>query len=314
VTSTQGIAILLVTLPALALILYPLWRRRAAGDGQFAAPAASDRRSELEEEKAAVDRALRELEVDHEVGSVTEADYRASREQYAAHAARILGALDALPPAPAEAAPRGGSSAGAGVAGRRRVLHAIALVAGVSLLLGAGVMVGILTGRSRPLEPAVPQPSRSAPGERGIAPAKAAPAPSGELAARATPPNTEALAGMLESARQHLDQGRYKEAMAGYQAVLRQDAGNVEALTRIGLILAIGGHADSALESFDRIITSNPDYPLAYFYRGQVFFRAKKDYAGAIRDWERYLVLVPTGKDHDNVAALLKEARARQRP
>jgi cytochrome c-type biogenesis protein CcmH/NrfG len=307
VTPAQFIVILLVTLPALALILYPLWRRRAAGDGQSGSPAASDRRSELEEEKASVYRALREIELDHEVGYVTEEDYRASRERYEARAAQIVSALDELPPSPVDT--------GAGVAGRRHPRSLIVLAAGVSLLLGVGVVAGILASRPRTPEPARPRVSLPGPGERGSAPAPKVPlVPSEEPVARGEPPKREALAGMLEAARQHLNQGRYKEAMAGYQAVLQQEAGNVDALTHIGFILAVGGHADSALESFDKIVKSNPDYPLVYFYRGQVLYRAKQDYAGAIRDWERFLTLVPTGKEHDNVAAFIKEARARQRP
>jgi tetratricopeptide (TPR) repeat protein len=312
VRPAQFIAILLVTLPALALILYPLWRRRAAGDGQSRAPAATDRRSELEEEKATVYRALRELELDHEVGYLTEEDYCASRERYEERAARIVSALDELPPAPVEAGPRVASPMGAGLAGRLRARYPVALVVGVLLLLGVGVMVGVLAGRSRIPKLATPRAGLPVPGEPGSAPSKVRPAPSVEPVTRGEPSSREALAGMLESSSQHLNQGRYKEAMAGYQAVLQQDPANMDALTHIGLILAIGGHADSALESFDKIIASNPDYPLVYFYRGQVLFRAKQDYAGAIRDWERFLALVPTGKEHDNVAAFLKEARARQ--
>lgn len=312
-TSGQLIAILLVTLPALVLILYPLWRRRDASNAPSAV-AAADRTSELQEEKATVYRALAELELDHEVGYVTEEDYRASRERHEARAAQIVSALDELARAPVEAGPGAGSRPGGDVAGRRRAHYPIAVVAGVLLLLGVGVVLGILTGRSRTLEPATPQASIPRPGGRGTALTKPLLAPSGEPAPREAPLSREALAELLETARQHLNQGRYKEAMAGYQAVLRQEAGNIDALTHIGLILAIGGHADSALESFDKIIKSNPDYPLVYFYRGQVLYRAKQDYAGAIRDWERYLALVPTGKEHDNVAAFLKEARARQRP
>jgi predicted Zn-dependent protease len=200
------------------------------------------------------------------------------------------------------------------IAGRRRPRYTVALVAGVALLLGVGVAAALLVGRSRTPPPATSRASRPGPEKRARAPATVPLAPSAPSVTAAAPPGKDALAGMLESARQDLNQGRYKEALAGYQALLRQAAGDVDALPHVGLILAIGRHADSALERFDRIIESNPDHPLAFFYRGQVLYRAKQDYAGAIRDWERYLVLVPSGKEHDNVAAFLKEARARQNP
>ncbi len=309
-TSAQLIAILLITLPALALILYPLWRRRAAGHDAVGAAVTADRTSELQEEKATVYRALKELEFDHEAGYVSDEDYRVSRERYEGRAAEIVHALDELPSGPLEARPPAASSPGTGVNSRRPVRFTVALAAGVALLLAVGVAAGLLVGRSRTAQPARLPPA----GGRASTPATVQQAPSAEPSARGEPPSREALAGMLEAASHHLNQGRYKEAMAGYQAVLRQEPGNVDALTHIGLILAIGGHADSALETFDKIIKSNPDYPLVYFYRGQVLYRAKQDYAGAIRNWERYLVLVPTGKEHDNVAAFIKEARARQRP
>jgi tetratricopeptide (TPR) repeat protein len=312
VTSGQLIVILLITLPALALALLPLWRRRT-GPGA-AAPVAVDRRHELLEEKAAVYRTLKELAFDHESGYVSDDDYHASRERHEARAAEIVHALDALPEAPGEARSSAPPSTGPGEAGRRPARMTIALAGGVVLLLAAGVAAGLLASRSRAPGPArarVPLPAVS---EREDVPPTAPPAPvAADPSPRAAPPSKRELAVMLQAANQQLNQGRYKEALAGYQAVLREEPGNVDALTRVGLLLAIGGHPDSALERFDQIITAHPDHALAYFYRGQVLFRARQDYAGAIRDWERYLELVPSGSEHDTVAGFLQEARNRQR-
>ena len=77
---------------------------------------------------------------------------------------------------------------------------------------------------------------------------------------------------MLQAARQSLFEGRYAEAIAAYQAVLKRDAKNVDALTHLGLIVAIGGHADTALETIDKALAIDPKYPPAYLYRGQVLF------------------------------------------
>jgi hypothetical protein len=52
----------------------------------------------------------------------------------------------------------------------------------------------------------------------------------------------------------------------------------------------------------------------ALFYRGQVLYRAKRDVAGAIRDWERFLELVPRGEERERIVALLGEARQGQPP
>ena len=101
---------------------------------------------------------------------------------------------------------------------------------------------------------------------------------------------------MLNAARQSLFDGNYSQAIAAYQAVLKRDAKNVDAMTHLGLIVAIGGHADAALETFDKALAIDPKYPPAYLYRGQVLFEQKQDYAGAVKAWESFLKLVPNGR------------------
>jgi tetratricopeptide (TPR) repeat protein len=138
--------------------------------------------------------------------------------------------------------------------------------------------------------------------------------PGGERAPAAAEPGRpippEMLAGMLQAARQSLHAGRYSEAIAAYQAVLKRDPRNVDALTHLGYIVALGGHGDAALETLDRALAVDPDYPLARYYRGQVLYEAKRDTAGAIKEWERFLVLVPSGPEHEQVKSLIRDARA----
>jgi tetratricopeptide (TPR) repeat protein len=119
------------------------------------------------------------------------------------------------------------------------------------------------------------------------------------------------LQGMLQAARTSLFEGRYGEAIAAYQAVLKRDPKNVDALTHLGFIVALGGHADAALETLDRALALDPDYPAALLYRGQVLYELKQDYAAAATSWEKFVALVPRGQDHDRVAALVLEARRR---
>src|SRR2546430_15265794 len=70
-------------------------------------------------------------------------------------------------------------------------------------------------------------------------------------------------------------------------AVLKRDPKNVDALTHLGLIVAIGGHADTALETLERALAIDPEYPPALLYRGQVLYESKNDTAGAISSWEK---------------------------
>jgi cytochrome c-type biogenesis protein CcmH/NrfG len=49
---------------------------------------------------------------------------------------------------------------------------------------------------------------------------------------------------------------RYQEAIAAYQAVLKRDPRNVDAMTHLALIVAMGGHADAALETLRSMAVS----------------------------------------------------------
>ena len=87
---------------------------------------------------------------------------------------------------------------------------------------------------------------------------------------------------MLQAARASLVAGRYGEAIAAYQAVLKRDPKNVDAMTHLGLIVAIGGGSTPTARSRRSTARwrSIPNYPPALLYRGQVLYEVKKDVAG----------------------------------
>jgi len=306
-TAAQWIAIAAIGLPALAIVLWPLLRGRAGREAAEAA-APPDRRLELAEEKASTYRALKELTFDHEAGSLSDDDFQGLRDRYEARAADLLSKLDALggtpPPRPAtarlEGAPRSWTRSPAAIA-----VGGMALL-GLGIALGAGVSRyttpdesatpgGLMPG------PALPDPGPLMPGAPGT----------GAAAGRTIPP--EIMARMLAAARQSLMEGRYQEAIAAYQAVLARDSKNVDAMTHLGLIVAMGGHADAALETFDKALKIDPKYPPALLYKGQVLYEVKRDYAGAIKAWERFVTLTPSGEDRQRVAVLIEEARGKSK-
>jgi tetratricopeptide (TPR) repeat protein len=305
-SAAQIVAILVLAAPVGALVLWPLLRVRDAAAIPVR-PAGDEKRLELGEERTAVYRALRELDFDHEAGHLAEDDYRALRATYEARAAAALRALDALgapaaPPSPPGASERAPTSPG-------WTRSPAVLAAGSVLLLVFGVVVGLNVGRYTEPAPAAPM---------AAAPVPTVPPTPGDPPAGAAEPGRplapEMLKGMLQAARQSLLAGRYSEAIAAYQAVLKRDPRNVDALTHLGFIVALGGHADTALETIDRALAIDPDYALAHYYRGQVLYEAKRDPAGAIKEWERFLALVPSGPEHDQVQALIKDARVKQSP
>lgn len=310
--STAGVVVatLVVGVVALAFVLWPLLGRERRGRTFLALP--PDRRQELAEDKHVALAAIRELEFEHAAGHVSDADFAELRARYEGEAAAILTELDRLgPPEPAPvpvapAEPR-----------RSAWRHPAALAGAAVLLVVFGIAVG--AGIVRYTEPD-PMAGRPVPGSRPLAelPREGGgdAAPSARNAP-AIPPGQplppEMLRGMLQAARASLAQGRYNEAIAAYQAVLKRDPKNVDATTHLGLILAMGGgpeHADRALEIFDRALAIDPGYLPALLYRGQVLYEAKHDVAGAVRSWEKFVALAPPGEDRERVAQLIRDAQA----
>ncbi|HZP35092.1 MAG TPA: tetratricopeptide repeat protein [Methylomirabilota bacterium] len=306
----QVTLIVALVLPALAIVVWPMVRGARAETPAAPGRPRDGRRVELEEEKTALYRALRELEFDHDAGHLSDGDYEGLRARYETRAATLLTELDRLGPAPAPG-PAAAAPEAAAPAALPWTRRPAAMAAGAVVLVAFGMIIGINASRFTETDQAMTPPGArlSVPG------AGAGASPVGPPNVRLEPGKPippEMLAGMLQAARQSLFDGNYSQAVAAYQAVLKRDARNVDALTHMGLIVAIGGHADVALETLDKALAIDPKYPPAYLYRGQVLYEQKQDYAGAVKSWQQFLALVPKGEDHDRVARLVETAKSRQ--
>jgi tetratricopeptide (TPR) repeat protein len=305
VTSALGVTVaaIVIGVPAIAFAVWPLFRRR--GGRARLLPLPLDAREQLDEDKRAALRALRELEFEHGAGHVSDADYADLRARYEAEAALVLAELDRLGPAPAPAVVDGVVAA----TGRAAWRHPAAIGAAAVALVTFGVALGV--GIVRYTEPD-PMAGAPPPGSRPLA----GQAPSAANAPRG-PVTPEMLQGMLQAARASLFARRYNEAIAAYQAVLKREPNNVDAMTHMGLIAAIaaqGEHGgemiDRALDLFERALAQDPNYPPALLYRGQVLYEVRKDVPGAIKSWEKFMAVTPAGEDRDRVAKMLADARA----
>ena len=306
---------LVIGLPALAFVLWPVLGRERRG--RTFPPLPPDRRQELDDEKRVALAAIRELEFEHAAGHVSDSDFAELRARYESETAAILTELDRLGPSEPSPAPPPAATSERRRSGWR---HPAAVGAAAVLLVVFGIAVGAGIVRYTEPDPMAGQP---APGSRPLAalPGEGAggqEAPSASNAPAIDPKKPlppEMLRGMLQAARSSLAAGRYTEAIAAYQAVLKRDPNNVDATTHLGLILAVGGgpdHADRALEIFDRALSIDPSYLPALLYRGQVLYEAKHDVPGAVRSWEKFVALAPPGEDRDRVAKMIREAQAKR--
>jgi cytochrome c-type biogenesis protein CcmH/NrfG len=127
------------------------------------------------------------------------------------------------------------------------------------------------------------------------------------------PRDLEALVGL---GRIYLQMGQLPKAIELYKRALEVDGNNVSALSGMAMILAQAGHSDQALSLFDRALAINPQVPMALLFKGRILYEEKKDYAGAIANWEQFLRVIPQGAPAETVRGWIEEARreARQMP
>src|SRR5262245_33757958 len=277
-SGTSGVTtvflVLALAVPALGFALWPVLGRRVG----LTPALADDERAGLENEKQIALRALRELELDRQAGHVDDGDYRDLHSRYERDAVAVLRRLDALGPA-AEAERDARASTPAPPTPWTRQ-PAVLGAAGAGLLV-FGVLLGLLVSRYSTPAPPEPGMATAPPG----APSVMGPGSAASGAPRPLP--REMLEGMLQAAHASLDAGRYQEAIAAYTAVLKRDPRNVDAITHLGVILALAGHHAEALEAFDRALGIDPDYAHALWDKAGVQ-EARQDHAGAIATLERF--------------------------
>jgi tetratricopeptide (TPR) repeat protein len=293
---TIALLTLALAVPALAFAVWPFLGIRSG----LAPPLADDERTGLENEKLMALRALRELELDRLAGHVDDEDYRDLHSRYEGDAVAVLRRLDALGPAarPARAVPLPATAASTPWNRQPVVLGAT----GAGLLV-FGVVLGLLV--SRYTTPAPPEP-----GMTTVRPEGPSPMPPGSAGGAPRPLPKEMLEGMLQAAHASLDAGRYQEAIAAYTAVLKRDPRNVDAITHLGVILAVAGHHADALEAFNRALAIDPNYAHALWDKAGVQ-EARQDHAGAVATLERFVRVAPAGPDRDRAQERLRDAKAR---
>jgi tetratricopeptide (TPR) repeat protein len=306
------VAAVVIGAPALAFALWPLFAPRGASPAILTP--AGDAREELLERKRAILRALREVDFEHQAGHTSAPDYAEVRARYEGEAATILTELDQLGPGPRVVAD---SEEPPAVPGAKAWRRPVGVAVGAVALVTFGVLLGAGVVRYMTLDPSA--------GAGMVGPASRSPATAprggmqGPTAGGSQAPGGRALTpqmlqGMLQAARTSLFEGRYDEAIAAYQAVLKRDPENVDALTHFALVVGMGGHLDQALQTIDRALALDPNYPPALLYRGQILYEGKKDTAGALQVWEKLLGVLPPGEDRDRVTKMIAEARVGKLP
>jgi tetratricopeptide (TPR) repeat protein len=206
-------------------------------------------------------RSIRDLDAEWEAGDIDEADYRSLRDEYTARAAAVLrGEPD---PVEAELEPVAGELSG--VPGRRRNRTLMA-VGGALVVAGLAAFL-IATN--------VGQRSSGAP-VTGSLPVVAVPGSGGR------DPRLDQAQGLFAK-------GDAVNAIKLYDAVLRDNPKNAEALAYEGWMIRLAGLSDQGLQKEVAAEAADPSYPDAHFFRGVILFEDKGDAADAVKELRFFL-------------------------
>jgi tetratricopeptide (TPR) repeat protein len=89
-------------------------------------------------------------------------------------------------------------------------------------------------------------------------------------------------------ARAMLEDGRYEDAYARYAKMLELFPREPNALVNYGLLAAKLGHADEALDSWEKAVSVDPNQPNAHLYLAEAFDQRGQP-AAAARHWDAFL-------------------------
>jgi cytochrome c-type biogenesis protein CcmH len=299
---TSGTTALVWFLPVLAVLgavggmafAYPRWRARAragvsAEDVELVAAArrarpatgrkaarGGDIPTDLSEQRAYLLTALDELEADHRAGVLDESTFESLRDDTTVRAAAVLRAIEQRRAAVA-AAP----SPSTPVARRRRGLL-VALGGSAAFVFLALVLAGAAT-------------TERAPGQ----------ASTGGL------PTSNAA--RLATARELIRSGNGLQALRYYKDVLDQDPANVEALSWRGLVVAMNGRPDVAMDDLNAAVAADPSYPEAHFFRGMVLANQLGDVPAGTDELHKALAASPAPELSAQINDALKAIEDRSR-
>jgi tetratricopeptide (TPR) repeat protein len=241
-------------------------------------------------------RSLRDLEAEHDAGDVAEEDYAALRDTYTARAAGVLRRLEEPEPEPEPESEVEGSepevegSAADPPGGVRAWLaprRTLVILAGLVVL---GVGIGLLAAGGA----ANRQTGQGVSGSVPLAPAQE-----------------------LQAAQTAMASGDEVTALKLFQAVLRVEPNQPEALAYTGWLLRQAGDAQEntslvtqGLVAEENAVAADPQYPDAHYFLGVMLLDEAHDPAGAVTQLEAYLALKPPARDVTAVGPILARARA----
>lgn len=114
-------------------------------------------------------------------------------------------------------------------------------------------------------------------------------------------PSGGGVDALLAQGRAAFEQGNWSQAIETFKKVLASDPNQPEAHAYMGLILAQAGHLDGALTAFDRALAAAPNLSMALWGKGMVLYQTGGDPAEARRLLQKVSGLMPPGPEKEEV-------------
>jgi hypothetical protein len=263
----------------------------------------------LQEERDFLIRSLKDLDAEREAGDIDEVDYRSLKDDYTARTATVLRTIEARKAPPKKKTRPAGASTAAVVTSERsgadRSRRRWRLTAVVALILALGALAGwgvTASSGSRLPGQTITGNNQAASGSQ----------------------NTGGIDPRILQANQLVNKGDLTGALKLYDAVLKDNPNQPEALANEGWLIAQAGMAanpvrpdliDSGLARIDAAERIDDTYAAAHFFRGYVLFRGKNDARDAVTELRLYLSSVdPSSPEVPQVEQLLQQAIAAAGP
>jgi len=122
-------------------------------------------------------------------------------------------------------------------------------------------------------------------------------------------------AAIIALANAYYDSGNWRQAIQYYERALALDPHDPDILTDLGTSYRNSGNSDRAFQYYQQALHQNPDHLNARYNLGIVYAYDRKDFTGAIREWEYLLRVAPTfphaAKMRETIASFKKKLAGR---